>query len=321
MAKTVQDIEAPILAIRDGIHAALGGIDREVFDFTKFPSLFMGKAVRARFTLLIGRALKLDPDKAQKIAIAAELTHTASLLHDDCIDVARSRRGQPTLNENLGINAAILVGDLILSLAFELAAGFSQDLARELVTTVRHMTEGALLEENSRGRKISADTANRIVALKTGALFRWCALAACSLSGRRELLEACATIGSETGAAFQVIDDVLDFDGDPGECGKEILKDIAEGKFTLPLILALNAPGAGPRAEALMAELKKSPAADFAPALGLSALVKEGGFTAAARGSAMERLKTVSALVDTLPEPGGARELKYFLLSLGGRKA
>ncbi|HNW44136.1 MAG TPA: polyprenyl synthetase family protein [Elusimicrobiales bacterium] len=320
MATQTQDIEVSMLAVRDGVNAALAGIDREFFDFTEFPSLFLGKAARARFTLLTGRALNLDEAGARKIAVAAELTHTASLLHDDCIDLARCRRGQPTINERRGINAAILVGDLTIALAFDLASGISPDLARELVLAVRRMTEGALLEENSSGRKISAETAGRIVILKTGALFRWCSLAACSLAGRRDMLEACARIGSETGAAFQVIDDVLDFDGDPGECGKETLKDISEGKFTLPLILALNDPGTGPRAAALISDLKKGPAADLTPALGLAALVKEGGFTSIARTSALERIKSLSPLIDTLPNQEGAQQLKYFLLALAERK-
>ncbi|MEI7527886.1 MAG: polyprenyl synthetase family protein [Elusimicrobiota bacterium] len=315
------NIETSMLAVSDGVRSALGAIDREIFDFREFPSLFLGKAVRARFTLLMGRALGLDAAKAEKIAVAAELTHTASLLHDDCIDTARSRRGHPTVNEKLGVNAAILAGDLLISLAFEQAAGAAPGLAPELVRAVRSMTEGALLEENTRGSRVSAETAARIVTLKTGSLFRWCALAAASLAVRPELQEACARIGSETGFAFQVIDDVLDFDGDPGECGKEILKDVSAGKFTLPLILALNAPGTGAGAEALLAELKTGPPADLAPALGLAALVKSGGFTAAARNSALQRIRDLFPLMAALPDRDGAQELKHFLLALAERKA
>jgi len=316
MAKTARNIESSMLAVRDGVNAALDGIDREIFNFSLFPAAFIGKAVRARFTLLLARALSLDARQGVKLAVAAELAHTASLLHDDCIDMARCRRGHPTLNARLGVNAAILVGDLVIALAFDLAATISPDLGRELVLAVKHMTEGALLEENMRGSKISADTAARIVTLKTGALFRWCALAAASLAGRRELLEPCANIGSQTGCAFQVTDDALDFDGDPGQCGKEVLKDISAGKFTLPLILAMNDPAAGPRAAALAAELAKGPTADLAPALALAALVKEGGFTTAARNSALERIKTLTPLIDALPDRDGALELKGFLLAL-----
>ena len=178
------------------------------------------------------------------------------------------------------------MGDLIVSLALDFAASASQDLVQELVLAIRHMTEGALLEENAKGRKISAAEADRIVELKTGALFRWCALAACRLAGRPELLETCGRIGKDAGTAFQMIDDVLDFEGDAGACGKETLKDIKEGKFTLPLILALNDAAAGPKAEKLLSRMKTGPEADLSAAVELAGLVSSGGFSAQARRKA-----------------------------------
>ncbi len=313
--------EDSLRKVHEEISSSLGAIDPEVFDLTKFPFSFMGKASRARFTLLTAGALGLSPGKAVKIAAAAELTHTASLLHDDCLDLARYRRGLPTLNYQLGVNAAILVGDLVVALAFDCAGRASPELSAELVLAVKHMTEGALLEENSRGRKISAARAEQIVVLKTGSLFRWCALASCALARRPDLLENCALIGERAGAAFQVIDDVLDFEGDAGACGKETLKDIKEGKFTLPLILALNDAVSGPSAEKLAAAMRSGPAADLSPALELADLVNKGGFAAAARKTAVENLKGLFPLVDKLPDQEGAARLKIFLAALGERKA
>ena len=321
MTGTVQNIEDSLRSVREDIHAALAGIDPEIFDFKNFPFSFMGKAARARFTILTGDALALDRRTSCRLAAVAELTHTASLLHDDCLDLARYRRGMPTLNEKLGINTAILVGDLIVSFAFDFANGVSPDLVQELVLAIRRMTEGALLEENAKGRKISEAEAGRIAELKTGALFRWCALAAARMAGRPQLLETCARIGREAGAAFQVIDDVIDFEGDSGAAGKETLKDIKEGKFTLPLILAMNDSGAGPEAGKLLSAMKTGPAADLAPALELAALVKAGGFCAAARKSASGKIRDLSPLIDTLPAPEGAAALKDFLLTLGERTA
>lgn len=321
MPGTAQNIEDSLRAVRDDISAALGTIDPGVFDFRSFPFSFMGKAARARFTILAGDALALPRSRSVRIAAAAELTHTASLLHDDCLDLARFRRGMPTLNEKLGVNAAILVGDLIVSLAFDFANSASPGLVAELVRAVRHMTEGALLEENAKGRKTTAAEAARIMELKTGALFRWCALAAASLAGRPELLENCARIGREAGAAFQIIDDVIDFEGDSGACGKETLKDIKEGKFTLPLILALNDAAAGPEAEKMLSAMRSGPAADLAPALELAALVKTGGFSAAARKTAAAKISALSPLIDGLPVREGAEALKSFLFTFGERTA
>jgi octaprenyl-diphosphate synthase len=160
-----------------------------------------------------------------------------------------------------------------------------------------------------------------MTALKTGALFRWCGLAVCHIARRQDLLTDCARLGEEAGAAFQIIDDVLDFEGDAGACGKETLKDIREGKFTLPLILALNDVKAGPAAQKLADAMKAGPAADLSPAMELAALVREGGFAAAARAAATARLKALFPLTEKFPGAEGAADLKTFLLSLGERRA
>lgn len=314
-------LEEALRGVADDVSASLAGIRPEVFDFKKYQFSFLGKAARARFTLLLAEALGADRGRSAIVAAAAELTHTASLLHDDCLDTARYRRGLPTLYDQMGVNGAILVGDLLIALAFDRAGRAAPELQAELVHAVRRMTEGALIEENSRGRKISAADCGSIAALKTGALFRWCGLAACHLAGRRDLLETCARLGEETGAIFQMVDDVLDFEGDAGACGKETLKDIRDGKFTLPLILALNDPAAGPGAERLLAAMQASPAADLAKATELAALVKTGGFAAAARREAAGRVKALLTLADSLPGREGASALKDFLTALGERTA
>lgn len=321
MRNTARTMEESLRSVGAELETSLASIEKGVFDFREFPLSFMGKAARARFTLLMSGALGADPAGAEKAAAAAELTHTASLLHDDCIDSAALRRGLPSLNSRLGVNASILVGDLVIALAFDCAGRADAALQPELVLAVKRMTEGALIEENSRGKRITEAEAERIVALKTGALFRWCALAACHLARRHDLLEPCARIGSETGSVFQVIDDVLDFEGDPEACGKEVMKDIAEGKFTLPLILALRDPQAGPKVEKLLAAMAAAPKDDMGPAQDLAGLVRSGGFARAARGKAVERLKAACALADGLPDKDGAAALKGYILALGERRA
>lgn len=307
-------------AVGDHIAAELAAVDRDVFDFEKYPFSFLGKASRARFTLLTASALGAGAAQAEKAAAAAELTHTASLLHDDCIDTARYRRGLPTLYDQAGVNSAILVGDLLIAMALENAGRAAPDLRESLILTVRRMTEGALIEENSKGRKLTAAAAEKIVTLKTGALFRWCALAACRLAERPALLADCAALGEQAGCAFQLVDDVLDFEGDPETCGKETMKDVREGKFTLPLILALNDHASGPRAEKLLAAATAAPA-DLAPALDLAGLVRDGGFAAAARLTAKDKIAALIPLMNKFPNAQEAAALKTFLLSLVERTA
>ncbi len=319
MQKTAPDIEGLLNEVRGDVEAALDSIPSDVLDLKSNPFSFFGKAARARFTLLLAAALDADRARARKAAAAAELTHTASLLHDDCLDRAPSRRGLPTLYARLGPNRAVLAGDLLVALAFDMAGRASPELQPELAHAVRRMTEGALLEENSRGSLIGAEQADRIAVMKTGALFRWCGLAACHLAGNRAMLAGCARLGEETGAAFQIIDDVLDLEGEAGACGKEPLKDIKDGKITLPLILALGDAAAGPRAKELLAASAAAPEADLAPALALADLLRSGGFAAAARASAMTRLKALSAVTAGFPDREAAAALDDFLLSLGGR--
>ncbi|OGR61934.1 MAG: hypothetical protein A2X30_11250 [Elusimicrobia bacterium GWB2_63_16] len=321
MTKTVGNIEESLRLVKAAIAAELAAVDKEIFDFGKYPFSFLGKAARARFTLLMAGALGSDAARAEKAAAAAELAHTASLLHDDCIDEARYRRGLPTLYDQAGVNSAILVGDLLIAMAMDSARLASPDLGESLMQAVRRMTEGALIEEASKGKKISAAAAERIVTLKTGALFRWCALAAGRLSDKPALLAGCARVGEEAGCAFQIIDDVLDFEGDAEACGKETLKDVREGKFTLPLILALNDPAAGPEAERLLAATRAGSGADLAPALALADLVRKGGFAAAARQAAAGKIADLAPVIDGFPSPEGGAALKDFLAALCARTA
>lgn len=321
MTKTVRNIEKSLRSVKEIISAELAAVDKDVFDFSRYPFSFIGKASRARFTLLTSAALGAAAAPTEKAAAAAELAHTASLLHDDCLDSARYRRGLPTLYDQAGVNEAILVGDLVIAMALECAVSAAPDLQESLIRTVRRMTEGALIEENHKGRKITAATSEKIISLKTGALFRWCSSAACRLSGRPELLPDCARLGEDAGCAFQLVDDVLDFEGEAEACGKETLKDVNEGKFTLPLILALNDPDAGPEAEKLLAAVKAGAGADLAPALALAALVRDGGFAAAARRQAAEKINALFPLTDKLPDRDGAAALKDFLSALAARTA
>jgi octaprenyl-diphosphate synthase len=321
MQKTAGNIEVSLRSVGDYIAAEFAAVDRDVFDFEKYPLSFLGKATRARFTLLMAGALGAPSSPSEKAAAAAELAHTASLLHDDCLDTARYRRGLPTVYDQAGINSAILMGDLLIALALDCAGRAAPDLPESLVQAVRRMTEGALLEENSKGRQITAAEAERIVTLKTGALFRWCALAACRLADKPALLADCARLGEEAGCAFQLVDDVLDFEGDAETCGKETLKDVREGKLTLPLILALGDPDKGPAAQKLLEAVKTGPGADLAPALELAELVRNGGFAAAARLTAQKKLTGLLPLTDKFPEAAGAAALKSFLLTLGERTA
>ena len=312
-------LDDSLARINRDINSLLDSVDKAVYDHGRSDFNFMGKAVRSRFTLLLGDALGLERGAAERIGAAAELIHTASLLHDDCIDRAALRRGRPTLNESQGINTAILVGDMVVSCAFDYAAKISPDTPADLVRTVRRMTEGALLEENLRYKKVPVAEAYRILQLKTGELFRWCALTAARLAKKPELYEDCVAIGRETGVIFQITDDVLDFEGEAGLTGKDALKDITEGKTTLPLILALNDPRFTAELKAELAALKNGVNGDLSHALRVAGLIKENGFTAGARAIAAQKVLALEAGIARLPDRDAAGTFKDYVCALSSR--
>ncbi|MFA6435436.1 MAG: polyprenyl synthetase family protein [Elusimicrobiales bacterium] len=312
-------LDDSLARINREINSLLDGVDKAVYDHGRNDFNFMGKAVRSRFTLLLGDALGLERTATERVSAAAELVHTASLMHDDCIDRAALRRGLPTLNEKLGINTAILVGDLVVSFAFDYAVNISPSAPGDLVRAVRRMTEGALLEENSRYKKIPAAEAERILRLKTGELFRWCALTAAYLAKKPDLYEICGTIGVETGAAFQIVDDVLDFEGETGLTGKDALKDITEGRMTLPLILALNDARFSGEIEKDLAALKTGRHGDLAPALRIAGVIKENGFAAEARTLADKRIRALEAGTARLPGRDAAGAFKDYIRAFSSR--
>lgn len=313
-AGSISRIEAELSRLAEGIDPRLYGGGAP-------PFAGLGKASRSRFALLLADALGAGRAAAERVAVCAELAHTASLLHDDCVDLSALRRGRPTLNERLGLNASILMGDLVVSLALEEAWKISPASARSLFGSVRRMVEGALLEERARHRRAGRDEFFEMIALKTGELFRWTAIETCGRSSRPDLIETCGRIGSLAGSAFQVADDVLDFEADPSFSGKDSLKDISEGKATLPVILALEDPSASGEAAALLDSLASAPPGDLEPALRLAALLRERGFTAAAREKASSMIKEAFPLIDGLPVRDAAPALKNFLLTLVHRNA
>lgn len=309
----LQKIESEIIKI-------FKNVDKDVFDIEKNPFNFMGKAARSRFTLLLGDILGVKKHISQEIAICAELIHTASLLHDDCIDDSSIRRGIKTINSKMGSNTAILLGDLIVSFAFDSAMQINHETARTLVNTVKKMTEGALLEENLKYKNISREQYDKIISLKTASIFNWCAICLCAASDKIELLGPCSLIAKSVGSGFQIIDDVIDFESENGELDKDVLKDITAGKITLPLILAMNDETCGKEIKTKVCELQNTNYANVHIALEIAEIVKSGKFTDAARKTAKSMINDISVYMDKLPTNAAKDDLKIFINTLINRR-
>ena len=211
------------------------------------PMLRKGKGVRARFLLLLLRALGGEGTSGVPAAAVAELVHLASLLHDDCVDGAATRRGASTVNAACGEKTAVLLGDLLLTEAL-LRSGVLPAPSRErLIAAIRDMALGELEEESGRGSlEASRERWLRVAARKTGALFGWCAEMAARLAGRPGAADSLREAGIAAGTAFQIADDLVDFEPEQ-VTGKPRFQDLRAGRAGFPLLLALEAGCAGCR--------------------------------------------------------------------------
>lgn len=197
-----------------------------------------GKRVRPAVALLTGAMLGADQEKIISLAASIELLHTATLVHDDLIDGALLRRGIPTLNAQWTPGATVLTGDFIFACAAKLAAQTdSVELMYKFAETLTTIVNGEITQMFSRQDSYQYDKyLNRIYA-KTGSLFVLATTAPAILCPIREsVYEAAYEFGYSIGMAFQIIDDVLDFVGDPSSVGKPVANDLRQGLITLPTI-------------------------------------------------------------------------------------
>ena len=197
-----------------------------------------GKRVRPSVVLLIGNMLGGVEEKLITVGAAIELLHTATLVHDDLIDGSLLRRGMPTLNARWSPAATVLTGDFLFARAAKLAAEADHlPLMKLFADTLATIVNGELTQLfTSRGLINRGNYYQRIYA-KTASLFEMSARAGALLSPVDEdLVESMRIFGYETGMAFQIVDDILDFTGDQTAVGKPLGSDLLQGLVTLPAI-------------------------------------------------------------------------------------
>ena len=202
-----------------------------------------GKRLRPVLLLLTCGALGYKGEQRHNLAAVVEFIHTATLLHDDVVDESTLRRGRPTANENFGNPASVLVGDFLYSRAFQMMVDAdSMRVMQVLADATNVIAEGEVLQlMNMHDASLDEEGYLRVIRSKTAKLFEASARLGAILGGHTSAIEdACATYGQALGTAFQVIDDVLDYDGNTTEMGKNLGDDLREGKATLPLILAMQ---------------------------------------------------------------------------------
>lgn len=208
-------------------------------------SILFAQAKRLRPALLLNicKMLGRVRKEAYYLAAVVELIHTASLIHDDIVDEADKRRGQPSVNAKWGDKRAVLVGDFLVARASRLALKYGDKRILSLLAdTVERMSKGETLEVSLRGKGVMREKDYlRIIDLKTASLFSACARAGAILGRATPLQEKHLThFGRYIGLAFQITDDLLNIIGEEKVLGKPTSSDIERGNLTLPLLALLG---------------------------------------------------------------------------------
>ncbi|MEZ4404104.1 MAG: polyprenyl synthetase family protein [Kofleriaceae bacterium] len=269
-----------------------------------------GKHLRPMCVALAAKCGTGFDDRARQLAVAVELVHTATLLHDDVVDGSDTRRAQPAARVVYGNAASIFAGDWLLVEALR-RIRTTGDLALldGMLAIIEEMILAESLQLERRGA-VDGDPADyyRVAEGKTAALFRWALRAGGRAGGcAAPVVDGLEGFGRHLGVAFQIVDDCLDFAGDARVTGKALFADLREGKLTLPLLLAM------PRDPVLRAQVAEAIADDDADGElaaarhhGIAARVVASGGLADARAAASERIARAVDHLTVLPE-GPAR--------------
>ncbi|MGH9714335.1 MAG: polyprenyl synthetase family protein [Candidatus Acidiferrales bacterium] len=203
-----------------------------------------GKRLRPALLLLASGASGYRGPGAIRLGAVVELIHNATLIHDDVIDGANTRRGRPSANARWGNHMSVLAGDRLYMQSFEMALRERNFAILDiLIDLTQNMVEGELLQLTRLGRiDLTEMEATELAYRKTACLFTGCARLGAVLGRQPKNIEdALAEYGRNAGLAFQLVDDLLDFTASPEQLGKPVLSDLKEGKVTLPLLFALEA--------------------------------------------------------------------------------
>jgi octaprenyl-diphosphate synthase len=196
-----------------------------------------GKRIRPLMARMFGLASGAPAESPIQVGVAAELVHSASLLHDDVIDGGMFRRSRPTVNALFGNVVAVMAGDLLLTLALRELAPLAREVTFEAVDTVAEMTESTIAEVEARGDLSLPFERFRFIAEgKTGALFGFCGSAAAIAAGKPEVARRFNQCGRHFGVAFQMADDLKDLTGN--DKGKPQFADVRSRTASLPILLA-----------------------------------------------------------------------------------
>jgi len=279
-----------------------------------------GKRLRPAILLLVSGALRISHPHRHTLAAVVEFIHTATLLHDDVVDESTLRRGRSTANEKFGNAASVLVGDFLYSRAFQMMVDVNQMRVMQVLSDATNViAEGEVMQlMNMHDASLDEHAYLRVIRSKTAKLFEASARLAPILAGADEVTEhLCASYGQALGTAFQVIDDVLDYEGNSEELGKNLGDDLREGKVTLPIICALKR--CSPEERVLIQQSIEQGTLTHLPDI-LSVIARTGALDAA-RSTAMAEAQRAVEAARRLPKNAHSDALLQLAEGLLNRKS
>lgn len=236
-------INAPLHVVEERIRAQAQEFDPSVEGYVAYACESNGKRLRPALTLLAGGATENIGAEHVELAVILELIHAATLVHDDIMDGADTRRGQPTANAKWGNAISVLLGDCMFAHALKLSTHFTNtEITRKIANSAADVCSGEIIQTQRRfDLNLSIPDYFKVIEMKTAALFAAATeLGAMLNEASPQVVNALKAYGMKLGTAYQIYDDCLDIAGDEAKAGKTLGSDLQKGKLTLPVLYLLQ---------------------------------------------------------------------------------
>jgi octaprenyl-diphosphate synthase len=303
---TFELINSQLYSVEERIRQQARAFDPAVEGYVAYAIESHGKRLRPALALLAGGATGHIGPSHFDLAVVVELIHAATLVHDDILDGADKRRGQPTANAKWGNAISVLLGDCLFAHALKLSTSFQNgEISRRIAHAASEVCSGEIIQTQRRfDLKLSVPDYYKIIEMKTGALFAAaCELGALINEASPEVISALRTFGLRLGTAYQIYDDVLDLAGDESKVGKTLGSDLRKGKLTLPILHLLQTSDDADR-QRFSAIILNGEGADI---LALAERALATGAVKSAVGTGRKMLREASAHLEIVP-PGKYRD-------------
>jgi octaprenyl-diphosphate synthase len=243
LARVAELVQPQLEEVETRIAQQAAAFDPAIEGYVAYAIGGRGKRLRPLLALLAGGATGHLKAGHVDLAVIVELIHAATLVHDDIMDDAERRRGQPTVNARWGNSLSVLLGDCLFAHALNLSTNFENSaIGRAIARTATLVCSGEMIQTQRRfDLKLTVEDYLQIVEMKTGSLFSVAAELAATISeANATTIETFKTFGIQIGTAYQIYDDCLDLAGSESATGKTLGTDLRKGKFTLPVLIFLG---------------------------------------------------------------------------------